>query len=404
VYLSSPLFAGLAGFVCGFLALVANRQASVPSEVVPRARLVEVVLTAAMALAWGLTFGVAAWAWPDGVPAWGALAMPVAAVLLSLFYRTRAPRYWSWFLGSVEGSLPVVHIARLGTDLVVPALLALSGAVPAVLLVALPPSGPTWFAAGVSVLVVAGAVAFGLLSYRRAVAGLSTAPLHRVAALSAQPPTFDESAPGYADVEVAIARYQPFVDRAVAVHAEVLVLPEYTVEVSADSRQRWLEAVAGWARQAGAEVVAGLGQSEPAKDQLVIAGADGEIAAEYDKQHPAPGLEPRPARRTPPALDEHGPFPVSAVVCVDLDYPDLVRPVGRSGGVLAVPANDWPEIYGIHERSAVWAAVMAGVPVVRSAGHGISVVYDSAGRVVAEQSTDDGPVLLVADVPVAAVG
>jgi hypothetical protein len=38
--------------------------------------------------------------------------------------------------------------------------------------------------------------------------------------------------------------------------------------------------------------------------------------------------------------------------------------------------------------------------VVRSAGHGTSAIYDAAGRVLARASSFDGPVALVADVPI----
>ena len=130
----------------------------------------------------------------------------------------------------------------------------------------------------------------------------------------------------------------------------------------------------------------------------MIADQTGAIAVTYDKQHPAPGLEPRPEKRMPPALLPRSSFPLCAVQCVDLDYPDLIRPVSRAGGVLAVPADDWTEITGMHHRSAVWSAVMAQVPVVRSNGHGISAVYDGAGRVVATADSLDGPVVLAADI------
>ena len=115
-------------------------------------------------------------------------------------------------------------------------------------------------------------------------------------------------------------------------------------------------------------VVSGVIEAD--KNQLVIADQTGAIAVTHDKQHPGLGLEPPPEKRTPPALLPGTPFPLCAVQCVDLDYPDLVRPVSRAGGVLAVPADDWKEIADMHHRSAVWSAVMAGVPVVRSNGHG----------------------------------
>lgn len=41
---------------------------------------------------------------------------------------------------------------------------------------------------------------------------------------------------------------------------------------------------------------------------------------------------------------------------------------------------------------------MAGVPVVRAAGQGISSVYDGAGHVLGQLDSAGGPVVLVAEV------
>jgi apolipoprotein N-acyltransferase len=71
------------------------------------------------------------------------------------------------------------------------------------------------------------------------------------------------------------------------------------------------------------------------------------------------------------------------VICYDGNFNDLIRPVARAGGVLAIPANDWKEIEQLHSPSAIWVAVMTGVPLIRSTGHGRSVVFDAAGRLVA---------------------
>lgn len=119
------------------------------------------------------------------------------------------------------------------------------------------------------------------------------------------------------------------------------------------------------------------------RDRAQHASAPADLGQEQDRRGTSEGL-----------------FPVSAVVCVDNDDADLVAPVSRAGGILAVPANDWAEIVKMHHRSTVWSAVRAGVPLVRSAGHGISAVYDASGRVIAEANSLDGPVSLVADVNV----
>ena len=402
VYLYSPLPAGLAGGVCGLLLAASDRQMSRPA-VYRGARRDEALFAVAVALLWAGVFALAAWVWPNGVPAWGALVMPAAAVAVSLYLRAGAPRYQSWFLGTQDTFLPVVHITRLGTDLVIPTLLALGSAVPVIVLAQLPPAGAAIAASVGAIVVIAAALAFGQINYHRAIDRAASEEPLRVAAVSVSPPTFDPlHVPDYSDVDATIARYQPHIATAIAQGAQLIVLPEYAVVVSTQSRHKWLTAVSRWAQEAHAPVVSGV--IEPDKNQLVIADETGAIAATYSKQHPAPGLEPKPEARTPPVILPRSPLPLCAVQCVDLDYPDLIRPVSRAGGVLAVPADDWTEIAGMHHRSAVWSAVMADVPVVRSNGHGISAVYDSAGHVIATANSVDGPVVLVADVRAAKRG
>jgi predicted amidohydrolase len=219
--------------------------------------------------------------------------------------------------------------------------------------------------------------------------------------VAAAPAENDYGALAYRDIDGLVARYEPGIAGAAARRAQLIVLPEKAAIVSSQTRECWLGALARWAGDCGARVVAGLFDESLDRNQLVIVEPSGEIAVTYDKQHPARLFgrgEPKPAEHTPPALDLSGPFPLSGMICVDGDYSDMVRPVARAGGVLAVPTNDWEAIADSHLRSAAWLAVMAGVPLVRSHGHGISAVYDAAGRVVAQADSRDGPVLLVADV------
>ena len=117
-------------------------------------------------------------------------------------------------------------------------------------------------------------------------------------------------------------------------------------------------------------------------------------------------MEPKPTLRTPPGphhvKTRARTLPLSTVICVDLDYADVIGAAKQAGGVLHAPSNDWPIFERMHHRTAVWAAAMSGVPVLRSTGHGISSVRDGAGRVLASQSSLTGPVTLVVDVPLAA--
>jgi apolipoprotein N-acyltransferase len=132
----------------------------------------------------------------------------------------------------------------------------------------------------------------------------------------------------------------------------------------------------------------------------VIVGPSG-VLARYEKQHGSP-IEPKRHERMLPGHAATDDGSISTVICVDLDYGDLVRTVASRGGLLAVPANDWPGYEALHHRAAVWAAVMSGTSVLRATGHGISAAYDPAGHVIAEQSSLSGPnpVVLVAEVPI----
>jgi apolipoprotein N-acyltransferase len=401
-YLLSPIAAALAGFAAGALYTgLSTREMKLP-------RSFAVIMTGATAAAWGLVSALAAWLWPDGVPAWGAVVMPVAAFVMVATPRfaaqpghAGAARCFDPFLRSQDRWLPVVHISRIGSDLVIAPLLALAATVPVMLLVQLPPSGATVAVAAASVLVVAGTLGFGFASCRRAVGRVEAGESVRVATVSVDA-MFDgySRSAAYRNIEATLSRYQPLVARAIAECAQLIVLPEHAVIVTSQTRERWLAAVSKWAKEANAPVVTGLFDADLQKPQLVIADETGEIAVTYEKQHPMMGSEPRRKVRMPPALLQRDLFAVSAVICFDLDFNDLVRPVARAGGVLAVPANDWMGVEQLHHRSSVWPAVMAGVPVVRSVGHGISAVFDAAGRVRAQANSFHGPVVLVADVPI----
>ena len=111
----------------------------------------------------------ACWAPPE--PAWLALALPVTVVLVNLPLRlVGAPRWHSNPLAQAQARfLAAVHTARIGGDLVPTALLALSGATVAMLLVAPTPAGRTLPVAAVCVLTVAVALLFGRKSFEAAV-------------------------------------------------------------------------------------------------------------------------------------------------------------------------------------------------------------------------------------------
>lgn len=210
----------------------------------------------------------------------------------------------------------------------------------------------------------------------------------------------------YSDVDATLCRYAPLIEDAARAGATLIVLPEVAVRVNASSRSKWLEGVGRWASTHRTTVVAPFFDESRPANELAIVGPDGASGATYyEKQHPAPVEVERHARMSPGTGRFGSPSTaMSTVICVDLDYGDLVRPVTQVGGVLAVPANDWPELADLHHRTAVWAPVMSGVPMIRATGHGISAAYDASGKVICQQSSLNGPVVLVADLPVQSDG
>jgi predicted amidohydrolase len=181
----------------------------------------------------------------------------------------------------------------------------------------------------------------------------------------------------------------------------VVVLPENAAwAATADDKTAWLDTLGGWARQGRGTIVAGMFDETASRNQVTITGPGGRLLATYTKRHPFGAGERFTRGNQPPAAITE-PVRLSAAICYDLDYNDLVRPVRRHGGLLAAPTNDWAEIAAIHLQAAIWVPVLTATTLIRAASHGISAIIDPAGRILAQASTADGPVLLVADAPLA---
>ena len=393
--LRSPLEAGLAAALVGCLASAAAVWSPTLRQLLP--------LTAAgSAVSWGVTVSLATWLAPGS---WLVVAFPLAVVVALLPLRPLgAPRWVSNPLARTQQSwLVVVHTARLGGDLMTTAVLATAS-----VSVALAVGGYPWAAAAGAVFVVA-MLTFGWTSLRRATHRAAQGTPQRVAAVvvDGKPPedkeltgTWPAESPEYRDVEGTLARYQPYVEEAARQGATVIVLPEASFFAeNAATEERWCAGVEAWARALDVTIVAPFFDAATPRNTLAVIDKSG-IVGYHDKQHPARGAEPPRHSKM-----EVGPHRVasgatlSTAICVDLDWADTARSARRAGAILTVPANDWFGGFEVlHHRTAVWAPVIAGVPVVRATGYGVSSIYDSAGHVVKQQSSADGPVVLVGDV------
>ena len=392
--LRTPLEAGLAAALIGGLASAATVWSRTLRQLLP-------LTAAAGAVSWGVSVALAAWLAPGP---WLVVAFPLAMVAAVLPLRLlRAPRWISNPLARTQQPwLVVVHTARLGGDLMTTAVLATASTS-----VALALCGHLWAAAAGAGFVVA-VLAFGWASLRRATSRVGRGSPRRVAAVvvDGKPPehgeltgTWPAESPEYRDVEGTLARYRPFVEEAARQGAEVIVLPEASVTAGNGASAHWCAGVEDWARALDVAIVAPYFDAATPRNTLAVIDKSG-VVAHHDKQHPARGAEP-------PCLNkmEVGPHrladgtALSTAICVDLDYSDTARSARRAGALLAAPSNDWFGGFEVlHHKSAVWAAVMGGVPIVRATGQGISSVYDSAGHVLTQQNSAGGPVVLVADV------
>jgi apolipoprotein N-acyltransferase len=392
--LRSPLEAGLAAAIVGGLASASTvwsrtLRALVPLSAIPSA------------ISWGASTSLVAWLVPKP---WFVVAFPLAIIAATFPLRILgAPRFVNNpLVRTQEAWLVVVHTARLGGELLTTALLATASASVASAIAGYLTS------AAAGALFVATTLALGWASLRRAIRRAEHGRPVRVAAVvvDGKPPENGEltglwptESREYRDVDGTLARYRTHVERAAREGASLIVLPEASVYLEGDARARWRAGVEAWARELDVVIVAPFFDATTPKNTLVVIDPSG-VVGTYDKQHPARGLEPPCTTKM-----EVGPHvlasgsALSTAICVDLDYPDIALSARRAGKVLAAPSNDW---FGgfemLHHRSAVWAAVVGGVPIVRSTGHGISSIYDGAGRVVMQQTSGAGPVVLVGDV------
>jgi predicted amidohydrolase len=396
-WLAAPLAAAVAGLLFGAIAAIPMLWGRVPFN-----RRFERTTIAVTAAGFAAAMALAAWAWPDRTPAWGLAVFPAAMLLVTGPPERQAGRVANGILALAQRNPTLVHVARLGHDQAVTALLALWSVLPVALLANWPPAPVTIALIVAAFAAVAAALGYGRSSRARACRAADVAPAIRVAAVAAD---LDAAGPPGQEVRGRLAEviraYDPLLTSAFAQDARLVVLPENAAWASADGdRTAWLDTLARWARQGRATIVAGMFDETAGRNQVFIVGPDGRLLASYDKRHPfgagerfTPGAEP-PAAITDPVC-------VSAAICYDLDYNDLLRPVRSHGGILAAPTNDWAEFAAIHRLAAVWVPVCTGTTLVRAASHGISAIIDPAGRTLAEASSFDGPVTLVADAPVA---
>ena len=72
---------------------------------------------------------------------------------------------------------------------------------------------------------------------------------------------------------------------------------------------------------------------------------------------------------------------LSAVICWDADFPEVIRQAGAQDvDLMVIPANDWFEVRRIHAEMSIVRAVENGMAVFRQTGSGVSLATDAHGR------------------------
>lgn len=163
--------------------------------------------------------------------------------------------------------------------------------------------------------------------------------------------------------------------------------------------------LAGWARQYGIWLVAGLAvrQGAQSTNEAVVWGPDGARVTRYRKQRPfTPGGEAACYARgaEPTAFFWQG-FRVAPFICYDLRFPELFREAtARWRPELFVVIASWPDKRVAHWRKLLQARAIEGqayvVGVNRTGSDpsfvypGSSIVVDPMGEILADAGSSEG--------------
>lgn len=189
-------------------------------------------------------------------------------------------------------------------------------------------------------------------------------------------------------VALAVARtYANRVARLAAEGAQVVVLPEKFVGVTAADRGVIEQTFSEAARAAHVTVVAGFNRFslQPRRNVAMVFAPDGRAILAYEKRHLLPGPETGYEIGAAPGL-----FPAPAAqwgvaICKDMDFPAWSRAYGQRGvRILAVPAWDFVRDARLHSRMAVVRGVEEGFTMARTAQQGYLTFSDAYGRILSE--------------------
>lgn len=404
IRLVSPWEAAVGGFLLWLVPSLAMAVGIVPFA---GGWLLEALIIVVMALIYGLAMGLAAWLWRPRSAVTGLMILPAAVVAAQSVMELPMGRYVNLMAISQADWGPALGLAGLGGHLMVTGLVALLSATVAVAWLKRSHLRFVWAPLTICVVILASSLGYGGWHAEQVRTKLADANLVRVAAVATDLGQHDlgslsdyEREDRRRDLPTVLGAYGPLVAAAAAEGAQLAVLPEAHVWVNQETRPAWEETVRNWSRLHKIWLVLGYIDTTLNSNRLLITGPDGTVQADYEKQHPVPFLDFPTHERMAPAEAAADWGALSGVICFDREFADLNRQVAARGGILAAPTNDWRQVTEIHARLAPWTAVQSGAALVAATTHGNSVIVDASGRRLAQASSFDGPVVLVADVSV----
>jgi apolipoprotein N-acyltransferase len=208
----------------------------------------------------------------------------------------------------------------------------------------------------------------------------------RVAALA------DVTAKESSDTDLDIGqRYAAAIRSEAAKGVKVFVTPETGLGTNG------LVPVEAASQVTGTLVVAGVHNRAPERN-MAVALVSGKKLLTYDKRH---RLLPEEGKYSPGTRSGYIADGMATAICKDLDFPHTIRSDAHAGiRLMMVPANDFYLDDWIHARQAVMRGVENGFAVLRTASHGLAMVSDDRGRILAlAKVRQPGFVVARADAP-----
>ncbi|HYO09870.1 MAG TPA: nitrilase-related carbon-nitrogen hydrolase [Tepidisphaeraceae bacterium] len=226
---------------------------------------------------------------------------------------------------------------------------------------------------------------------------------------------WEDRAANFARVAELLSRHRPAPGALVALPEMFASGFSMNVERIAESEARATETfLCGMAGEYGVYLVGGLvtiGEDGRGRNEAVVAGPDGRVAARYQKIHPfSPGREAQHyAGGESIATFDWGAAIVSPFVCYDLRFPEVFRAAAQRGASVMVVIANWPSARAEHWVTLLRARAIenqAYVLGVNRCGRdpflaypGRSLIADYRGEILADAGANEG--VISADVDLA---